>query len=45
MPYVITTTAAQGLVFTVYNANAAVAGANNWDGKFYVYYELYTINN
>jgi len=33
------------LEFTLYNANPAVAGANNWDGDLYVYYELYTINN
>lgn len=25
---------------TVYNANPAVAGANNWTGRFYLYYEL-----
>lgn len=32
-----------GLGVQVYNANPAVAGANQWEGAFYIYYEIYTI--
>lgn len=46
IPYLISTgISAPALEFTLYNANPAVADANNWDGELYVYYELYTINN
>lgn len=44
IPYLISTGVANGLEFNLYNANPASAGANNWDGALYVYYELYTIN-
>jgi hypothetical protein len=46
IPYLIATGASPlGLGFNLYNANPAVADANNWAGELYVYYELYTINN
>ena len=46
IPYLIATGVTPlGLGFNLYNANPAVAGANNWAGELYVYYELYTINN
>lgn len=46
IPYLIATGVTPlGLGFDLYNANPAVAGANNWAGELYVYYELYTINN
>jgi len=45
IPYLISTGVTTGLRFDLYNANPAVAGANNWAGELYVYYELYTINN
>ena len=32
-----------GLGVQVYNANPAVAGANQWEGALYIYYEIYTI--
>lgn len=45
MPYLLSTGALPtGLGFNLYNANATTAGANNWDGALYVYFELYTIN-
>jgi len=44
IPHLIATGATTGLDFNLYNANPAVAGANNWDGDLYVYFELYTIN-
>lgn len=44
IPYLISTGAVDGLDFNLYNANPALAGANNWDGALYVYYELYTLN-
>jgi len=44
IPYLISTGMAPGLNFSLYNANPAVAGANNWEGALYVYYELYQIN-
>jgi hypothetical protein len=44
IPYVLATGAiTTGLELSVFNANPAIAGANNWDGAFYLYYELYTI--
>ena len=43
IPYVLSVGTISGLEFSVYNANPAVAGATNWDGEFYIYYELYTI--
>ena len=33
-----------GLGAQVYNASPAVAGADQWEGSFYLYYEIYTIN-
>ena len=45
IPYLIATGASPiGLGFNLYNANPAIADANNWDGALYVYFELYTIN-
>ena len=44
IPYLISTGIATGLEFNLYNANPTLAGANNWDGALYVYYELYTLN-
>jgi hypothetical protein len=44
IPHLISVGVANGLEFNLYNANPAVAGANNWDGALYVYYELYTTN-
>jgi hypothetical protein len=45
IPYLLSTGALPtGLGFNLFNANPAVAGANNWDGALYVYYELYTLN-
>ena len=44
IPHLIATGISTGLGFTLYNANPAIADANNWDGALYVYYELYTIN-
>lgn len=44
IPYLISTGAVNGLEFNLYNANPAIAGANNWDGALYIYYELYTLN-
>jgi len=44
IPYLISTGIATGLEFNLYNANPTLAGANNWDGDLYVYYELYTLN-
>lgn len=45
LPYVVATGfAPQGLQFNLYNASPAVAGADQWSGALYVYYELYTIN-
>jgi hypothetical protein len=44
IPYLINTGLASGAQFNLYNANPAVAGANNWEGALYVYYELYQIN-
>jgi hypothetical protein len=42
IPYVISNGATPtGLGFEVYNANPAIAGPNNWVGKFYFYFELY----
>jgi len=42
IPYVISNGATPtGLGFQVYNANPAVAGVDNWEGKFYFYYEIY----
>jgi hypothetical protein len=32
-----------GLGAQVYNASPAVAGADQWEGAFYIYYEIYTI--
>lgn len=43
IPYVMSTgIATTGIELTVFNANPAIADANNWQGAFYLYYELYT---
>ena len=44
IPHLIATGISTGLGFTLYNANPAIADANNWNGALYVYFELYTIN-
>ena len=45
IPYLLSTGALPtGLLFNLYNASPIIAGANNWDGALYVYYELYTLN-
>jgi len=44
IPYLIATGVSAVLGFNLYNANPTLAGANNWNGELYVYYELYTIN-
>lgn len=45
IPYLLSTgVLPTGLGFNLYNASPVVAGANNWDGALYVYYELYQIN-
>lgn len=45
IPYLLATGfVPDGLQFNLYNANGAVAGADQWKGALYVYYELYTIN-
>lgn len=43
IPYVISNgiVVTNGVGFQVYNANPALAGADNWEGKFYFYYEIY----
>jgi|694.fasta_scaffold47949_2 hypothetical protein len=33
-----------GLGVQIYNASPTLAGANQWEGSFYLYYEIYTIN-
>jgi hypothetical protein len=32
-----------GLGVEIYNASPATAGADQWEGVFYIYYEIYTI--
>ena len=44
VPHLIAAGVSAGLGFNLYNANPLAAGANNWDGDLYVYFELYTIN-
>jgi hypothetical protein len=42
IPYAISNGATPiGLGFQVFNANPAAAGVDNWEGKFYFYYEIY----
>ena len=42
IPYAISNGATpNGVGFQVYNANPAIAGVDNWEGKFYFYYEIY----
>ena len=42
IPYVISNgMIANGLGFQLYNANPAIAGVDNWEGEFYLYYEMY----
>jgi hypothetical protein len=42
IPYAISNGATpNGIGFQLYNANPATAGVDNWEGKFYFYYEIY----
>lgn len=42
IPYAISNgVTPNGVGFQVFNANPAIAGADNWEGKFYFYYEIY----
>jgi hypothetical protein len=45
IPYVIANGVLipNGLGVQVYNASPAVAGADQWEGAFYIHYEIYTI--
>lgn len=45
IPYVISNgvLVPNGVGVSVYNASPAVAGADQWEGAFYLYYEIYTI--
>jgi hypothetical protein len=45
VPYVVSNgiVVPNGVGFQIYNANPAIAGANNWEGKLYLYYEIYNI--
>lgn len=44
IPYILATTAPTvGLELSIFNASPVLAGANQWTGAFYLYYELYTI--
>jgi len=44
IPYVLATGVITiGLAFSIFNANPAIADANNWGGDLYLYYELYTV--
>lgn len=44
IPYVISNgVVTTGVGFQIYNANPVIAGANNWEGKLYLYYEIYNI--
>ena len=45
LPYIIANGVLipNGLGVEIYNADPAVAGANQWEGAFYMYYEIYTI--
>jgi hypothetical protein len=45
IPYLLSTGfISPGLGFNLFNANPALADAQNWTGALYVYFELYTIN-
>jgi hypothetical protein len=41
IPYVMATGFISGANYAIFNANGAVAGANQFTGKLYLYYELY----
>ena len=41
IPYVLATGVISGANYAIFNANPAVAGANQFEGKLYLYYELY----
>jgi len=41
IPYLIATGAITGQEVAIFNVNPSVAGANQGDGLFYIYYELY----
>lgn len=41
IPYVLATGFISGANYAIFNANPAVAGANQFEGKLYLYYELY----
>lgn len=42
IPYVLATTALTGIELSIFNASPVAAGADQWTGAFYLYYELYT---
>lgn len=44
VPYMISSGVSAGVGFTLFNASPSVAGADQWKGDLYVYYELYTKN-
>lgn len=45
IPYLLSTgMITPGLGFNLFNANPALADAQNWTGSLYVYFELYQIN-
>ena len=41
IPYLLPTGVSSGSVINLYNLSPAVAGANQFTGKFYLYYETY----
>ena len=41
IPYVLSTGVTNGINFEIYNANPAVAGVDQFTGRFYLYYEIY----
>lgn len=45
IPYIISNGVLipNGLGVSIYNASPAGAGADQWEGAFYIYYEIYTI--
>ena len=45
IPYIISNGVLipNGLGVSIYNASGTVAGVNQWEGVFYIYYEIYTI--
>jgi len=43
IPYVLATGFTNGLNISIWNANPAIAGANQGEGAFYLYYEIKSI--